>query len=296
MNRHHVTLPVELNDGLRLDAQESRALGSLLHEDYVQATPFPHIVFDGFFPEEVLQLACASFPREALKSDRVFDMNYGGHHKRQILPYDCNAQALALFHFMNSQAVLQFLEGLTGIDGLIPDPYFEGAGYHEISQGGLLGIHADFRLNNKLHLQRRLTLLVYLNPDWDERWGGQLELWDQSMTKREASIYPILNRCVVFNTDAQSFHGHPDPLQTPDGVKRRSMAMYYYTGSRQIYSEVPNRDTMYYARPHDGAQTQHAAKQFRADQHIKDWLPPKLARVFFRIRQKLQRSLGNART
>ena len=295
MNRHDVTLPVELNDGLRLDAKESRALGSLLHDDYIQATPFPYIIFDGFFPEEILKLACSNFPDDALKSDRVFDINYGGHHKRQILPYDCSAQAQALFHFMNSQPLLQFLEGLSGIDGLIPDPYFEGAGYHEIVQGGLLGIHADFRINNKLHLQRRLNLLVYLNPDWDESWGGQLELWDQSMAKREASIYPILNRCVIFNTDALSFHGHPDPLQTPDGIKRRSMAMYYYTGSRQIYSEIPNRDTMYYARPHDNDQTQRAAKQFRADQHLNDWLPPKLARVFFRARQILRARLGTGR-
>lgn len=292
MNRHEVTLPIEVDDGLRLDAKESRALGSLLHADYVQATPFPHIVFDGFFPESILKLACSNFPAEALKSDRVFDINYGGHHKRQILPYDCSAQAQAIFHFMNSQAVLQFLEGLSGIDGLISDPYFEGGGYHEIDQGGLLGVHADFRINNKLHLQRRLNLLVYLNPDWDERWGGQLELWDRSMKRCEASIFPILNRCVVFSTDADSFHGHPDALRTPDGVKRRSMALYYYTGSRQIYAEVPNRDTMYYARPNDGANTQREARQFRADQYLTDWLPPKLARLFFRARQKIRAGLS----
>ena len=79
MNRHDVTLPIEEDDGLRLDAKESRALGSLLHVDYVEAKPFPHIVFDGFFPESILKLACSNFPADALKSDRNrFETQFGG--------------------------------------------------------------------------------------------------------------------------------------------------------------------------------------------------------------------------
>ena len=275
-----------------MDPHEARATGSMLSAEYAQAQPFPHIVLDGFLPQEVLQSALSNFPEERLKSDRVFDIDYGGHHKRQILPYDCSEQAQALFHFMNSQAVLQFLEGLTGIDGLIPDPYFEGGGFHEISAGGLLGIHADFRIHERLHLQRRLNLLIYLNPGWEDQWGGRLELWNRKMTTCEAKISPILNRCVVFNTDAESFHGHPDPLATPVHVKRRSIALYYYTGSRAVYDEVPNHSTMYYARPGDNAVTQREARRFRGDEHLKDWLPPKLSRLLFKIRHKLSRRVG----
>lgn len=287
MNRFELTLPVQLDGALSMDADEARATGAMLAQEYRSAEPFPHIVLDGILPQPVLQQALDNFPVEPLKSDRVFDINYGGHHKRQILPYDCNRDAQALFAFLNSKPVLQFLEGLTGIEALIPDPYFEGGGFHEISKGGLLGVHADFRINETLHLERRINLLIYLNPDWDEAWGGALELWDRKMTTCHSRVFPLLNRCVVFSTDADSFHGHPDPLNTPEHVKRRSIALYYYTSSRNVYKEVPSHSTMYYARPTDSAEVHAEARQFRRDEQIRDWLPPKLARLFFRIRRRL---------
>ncbi len=290
MNRFDLTLPVSFDGTLSMEPDEARATGEMLAQEYRSAEPFPHIVLDGILPEAVLHQALDNFPAEPLKSDRVFNINYGGHHKRQILPYDCNRDAQALFAFLNSKAVLQFLQGLTGIDGLIPDPYFEGGGFHEISKGGLLGVHADFRINETLHLERRINLLIYLNPDWNEEWGGALELWDRKMTTCHSKVFPLLNRCVVFSTDADSFHGHPDPLNTPEGVKRRSIALYYYTSSRNVYKEVPSHGTMYYARPTDSAEVQAEVRQFRADEHIRDWLPPVLSRLFFRIRRRLSSS------
>ncbi|MDO8903151.1 2OG-Fe(II) oxygenase [Hydrogenophaga sp.] len=290
MNLFELTLPVSNDSALSMDPQEAKATGAMLAQEYASAEPFPHIVLDGILPAGVLQQALDNFPTEPLKSDRIFDINYGGHHKRQILPYDCNKEAQALFAFLNSKAVLQFLEGLTGISGLIPDPYFEGGGFHEISRGGLLGVHADFRINDTLHLERRINLLIYLNPDWQEEWGGALELWDRKMSACHAKVFPLLNRCVVFSTDADSFHGHPDPLNTPEHVKRRSIALYYYTSSRNIYKEVPSHSTMYYARPTDSAKIHAEARHYRMDEQIQDWLPPKLSRLFFRIRRRLTAS------
>jgi len=273
-----------------MDSAEARALGSMLADDYRHAHPFPHIVLDGIFPEQLIVLAKQGFPAESLASDRVFEIGYAGLHKRQILPEECAPQARELFHFLNSMPVLQFLEGLTGIDGLIPDPYFEGGGYHEISAGGLLGIHADFRIHNRLHLERRLNLLVYLNEPWDEAWGGKLELWDRSMKQCEAAVSPLANRCVVFSTDADSFHGHPDPLQTPPGVTRKSIALYYYTASRNIYKEVPKHSTMYYARPDDAPEVRQHARWLRFDEHVHNWLPARLARFVVRQRRRLIRT------
>ena len=178
-------------------------------------------------------------------------MGYAGLHKRQILPEECDGPARQLFHFFNSRPMLEFLEGLTTIRGLIPDPYFIGGGFHETGRGGKLGIHADFRINEQLHLHRRLNVIIYLNEQWNPEWGGALELWDRHMKAKVRELMPVFNRCVVFNTDADSFHGHPDPLSTPEGVLRRSIALYYYTASKEIYNEVPNTSTMYHARPGD---------------------------------------------
>jgi hypothetical protein len=296
MTAHAVTLPVDFDDdGLHMDAAEARALGSLLAGDYAQADPFAHIVIDDFLPPALIQKVFEHFPREKLQTDKVFEIGYGGLHKRQVMPDDCDRFVREFFYFMNSRPMLQFLEGLTGIEALIPDPYFNGGGFHETSRGGKLGIHADFRINDQLNLQRRMNLLIYLNENWQDEWKGQLELWDTEMKTCRARVSPVWNRCVVFSTDANTWHGHPDPLETPDGVKRRSIALYYYTASKSIYKEVPNLSTMYQARPEDDITIKREARAFRAEEYLRDWAPPIVVRAVHKLRRvpgKIKRTLA----
>ncbi|MET0335145.1 MAG: 2OG-Fe(II) oxygenase [Rhizobacter sp.] len=282
-------LPIVVNDGLKLDYAVARSIGEELSSDYCFAEPFPHIVMENFLPEEVIRMAQSHFPERELKSDTVFEMGYAGLHKRQILPADCDGQARMLFDFFNSQPMLSFLEGISSIDGLIPDPYFVGGGYHETTAGGKLGVHADFRINEKLHLERRMNVIIYLNENWQDEYGGALELWDRKMTGKCHSVMPVFNRCVIFNTDADSYHGHPDPLTCPEGVSRRSIALYYYTASKEIYKEVPDNGTMYQARPTDDAGTRREARQLKLDQHLRQWVPPALLRYVHAVRRRISK-------
>jgi hypothetical protein len=286
-------LPIDLDKGLALDPAEARRIGEELSADYCFADPFPHIVLDNFLPEPLARGLLTHFPQERLKSDVVFDMGYAGHHKRQILPTDCDDYCRRAFDFFNSQPFLQFLEGLSSIEALLPDPYFVGGGFHEISRGGKLGIHADFRINEMLNLSRRMNVIVYLNEDWKDEYQGALELWSRDMKVRAKSVQPLMNRCVVFNTDADSYHGHPDPLATPEGIKRRSVALYYYTASRAVYDEVPNRDTMYAARPQDAEAVRKEARSLRLDQHLREWVPPAVLRY---SRALVRRAKSHARS
>jgi Rps23 Pro-64 3,4-dihydroxylase Tpa1-like proline 4-hydroxylase len=147
--------------------------------------------------------------------------------------------------------MLQFLEKLTGIEGLIPDPYFTGGGLHETKSGGFLGVHSDFRLNKKLNIERRLNVIIYLNEDWKEEYGGNLELWDVDMKTCLKKVLPIYNRCVIFNTDKDSNHGHPEPLTTPEHITRRSIALYYYTAGTMVIDPAQRNKTHYKPRPKD---------------------------------------------
>ena len=284
------TLPIEVGDGLKMDPDEARSFGSLFNEEYNSADPFEHIVLDRILPDDLVDKILADFPREARAHDGVFNIGYGGEHKRQVMPEDCDRFSRELFLFFNSRPMLQFLEGLTGIEGLLPDPYFVGGGYHEITKGGRLGVHADFRINPQLHVQRRLNMLIYLNPEWNDDWKGQLELWSRDMKQCVQRVSPLLNRCVVFNTEADTWHGHPDALETPDGVSRKSIALYYYTASREVYAEVPSRSTMYVARPDDSAEDKAAVRKFRTDEYLRDWLPPLAYRGLNKIRHRLKRA------
>jgi Rps23 Pro-64 3,4-dihydroxylase Tpa1-like proline 4-hydroxylase len=114
----------------------------------------------------------------------------------------------------------------------------KGGGVHYTLPGGVLRVHADFTKHPAYPLDRRLNLLLYMNPIWEDAWGGHLDLWTADMQTCVASHPPIANRCVIFSTTATSFHGHPHPLSCPEGMFRRSLAAYYYTSGRPEH-EVP---------------------------------------------------------
>jgi len=217
---------------------------SPLHGKYVAAQPFPHVVIDGLFPDEVLEALLAEFPQpdeiEWRRFDNPTEKKLGYWHESALRP------ALQLFLYeMNSAPVLRFLESLTGIEGLIPDPYYGGAGPHQILPGGFLKVHTDFNWHPLLKLDRRLNLLVYLNKDWQEEYGGHLELWNRDMTRCQQRILPVFNRTVVFSTTDFSFHGHPSPLACPEGMSRKSVSFYYYTNGRPEEERSAPHDTIF---------------------------------------------------
>ena len=215
------------------DTPRLQALADRERANYRSADPFPHLVVDAFLRPEAAQVLCAALPAadSGISWDRYaaegFEMKLACSREEELPETVCRA-----LHELNSGPMLRFLEALTGIEHLIPDPQLLGGGVHLVGRGGHLGVHADFNWHPGLQAHRRINLLLYLNQDWDPSWGGDLELWSTDAARREKSITPIFNRAVIFNTRSDTFHGHPAPLATPEGVWRRSIAMYYYTTSR----------------------------------------------------------------
>jgi hypothetical protein len=60
-----------------------------------------------------------------------------------------------------------------------------------------------------------------------------------------AKYAPTFNRCVIFETNEISFHGHPKPLKTPEGVTRKSIVAYYYTKTRPADEIANEHNTIY---------------------------------------------------
>src|SRR2546425_8447346 len=139
-------------------------LGQQFHQQYISADPFPHIVFDDFIEADILDQCLREFP-EVSRSEVAY------HRSQENLKFEFKPEHLSpalrsLFYSFNSMPFLGFLEGLTGIKGLIPDPYFVGGGFHLVAEGGHLNVHADFNRHALLGLERRINVLIYLNKDW----------------------------------------------------------------------------------------------------------------------------------
>jgi hypothetical protein len=228
--------------------EKLRADAEALHPKYISADPFAHIVIDDFLPPDLLEPVLGEFPGpDAIDWKRFKDgtgRKLATRDEAQLGPH-----SLALIHHLNSSRFLRVLEALTGIEGLIPDPHLEGGGLHQIERGGYLKVHADFNRHEKLGLDRRLNLLLYLNKDWKEEYGGHLELWTPEMDRCAHKVLPVFNRCVVFSTTDYSYHGHPEPLTCPDGRSRKSIALYYYTNGRPEAEVSRSHSTLYQRRP-----------------------------------------------
>jgi 2OG-Fe(II) oxygenase superfamily len=260
------------------DEAECRTIGSQLAQSYRAATPFPHVVIDDFLDPKMLSTIADNYP--ALEGKRYFDRDqerFKFQFHADEVPSGLTRNILAE---LNGRAFLTFLEELTGIEGLIADPYLAGGGLHLTRRGGHLGIHADFNIHGKMQVERRLNFIVYLNEDWPEAYGGSLELWDRQMKGCEKKVEPVLGRAVIFNTTLESYHGHPDPLMCPPSRDRRSLATYYYTAFPEGAANVKSRTTNFRVRPGSADTTDWAV---RSQHFIKDWVPPRLQRYAMRL-------------
>jgi hypothetical protein len=205
-------------------------------QSYSNAQPFPQTVIDNFLPEELVGQLIAVFPKpdSSIWKERINDIYQLKLATNEV--DDAPEPIRSLMYQLNSSTMLRALEKLTGEGPLISDPYFDGGGLHQIERGGHLAVHSDFARPAHLPIYRRLNLLIYLNPDWDESYGGNLELWSRDGKEKKKEIAPLLNRAVIFTTDTTSYHGHPVPLNCPPNRSRRSVALYYYS------IEPPERD------------------------------------------------------
>ncbi len=255
--------------------------GVELREKYNTAFPFPHIVIDDFMPVAALEPCIEYFPKEDDPDSKSFDREQE-RFKTGFNPDYLGSEIRSLFQCLNSRAFLTFLENLTGIKGLVPDPYFLGGGFHKIKTGGHLSVHADFNHHEKLNLERRINVLIYLNKDWKDEYGGQIELWDRQMKECVVSKVPEFNRCVIFNTSSDSYHGNPQPVNHPDDIPRRSIALYYYTatwdGTRRDHT------TQFKVRPQSGDKTDW---KILKQELMSDFLPPIIVRNYRRVKRKL---------
>jgi hypothetical protein len=224
--------------GFFLDRKRLRALALDKRAQYASARPFPHVVIDGFLGDELSTELASVFPRPEHPGFVRRDYAEQSARLGQLQRSGFEGVDPAIRHLLaelSGMAFLDFVSMLTGIEGLIPDAHFRGAGISLTLPGGHLALHADFNRDRTRHLERKVTALYYLPEEWSPSWGGALELWDEARTRCEASYLPSRDRLVVMAHGDTYWHGHPTPLACPEGRFRASIASYYYVAA-------PSRD------------------------------------------------------
>ena len=233
-------------------SEATRAHLPELAAQFQRRAPFRHVVIDDFFEPGFAQSLLQSFPG----FDAQFALNemgvVGGKAVREHVrtlpePYP------QLDAWLQTPDFLGSVSTITGIEDLQYDPHYFGGGTHENREGQDLDAHVDFNRHPVTHAHRRLNLIVYLNHEWDDAWGGSLELHrdphaeDDTITR----VTPLFNRAVIFETTEWSWHGF-SRITLPEGKKsisRRSFAIYLYTKERPVEETAPAHATVYVPEP-----------------------------------------------
>jgi Rps23 Pro-64 3,4-dihydroxylase Tpa1-like proline 4-hydroxylase len=224
---------------------------SVLRHDFLSAQPFPHVVIDNFLPCDLAERLLRDYPSpEKFKSETTKHEPRRKGKLRSIRETDFTPFMRLVLHEFNSPSFIQFLERLSGIGALMPDPDIDGALRH-FGRGGRLGIHSDFNFHGGLNMHRRLNLILYLNKDWKPEYRGDFELWDAKASRCKKRIPPLFNRALIFIASDKSYHGFPKPLKCPSAITRKSIQFYYYTEQPPSEGFTAPHGTQFRWRPRD---------------------------------------------
>jgi hypothetical protein len=221
-----------------------------LRQQYLAASPYPFVKIENFLEPAFAREVAAAYPtfETATAQGRAFK-SVNERKKVQITDAKLFPEPVARLNAaLASPEFLSDLSYVTGIPGLLADEQLVGGGIHVTGPGGRLDVHVDFNFIESRKLHRRLNLLLYLNPEWDERWGGHIQLWDNDVTQCRQAFAPALNRCVIFETSDISFHG-VTPVTADAPYPRQSFATYYYTREAPPHWKGVAHGTIFKARP-----------------------------------------------
>jgi Rps23 Pro-64 3,4-dihydroxylase Tpa1-like proline 4-hydroxylase len=234
-------------------SEEVLSHAAAIQGEFRHARPFPHVVVENFLRNDVCESLLSDFP--AFDEKYAIDEHGTVGRKAVVERVSQVSRSYGSFYdYINSGPFLDAMSALTGIPELIADATLFGGGTHENRDGQGLNVHVDFNIDERRMLHRRLNLLIYLNKEWEEAWGGAIELHSDPQNPAVDQVQgflPLFNRAVIFETSEYSWHGFPRIVLPPgkQHLSRKSFSIYLYTKDRPAEEVVAPHTTFYLAQP-----------------------------------------------
>lgn len=218
-----------------MDQQQLKAEANLCSDKIRRAKlhdyPFKYTVIDNFLSQGLATAAMQKFPPLddpcwAHSNDPGIEVKSRTTWESE---FDIPEKIVEVVRIANSATILKAMAALFSIPKLMPDPYFSGGGLNLSETNGHLDVHVDGNYHDASGLNRRMNLIIYLNPHWEKDWGGEFGIYTDEGSTLVRAVPPLFNRCVIFDSHDKSFHGLPNPINFPSDDPRRSVILYYYT-------------------------------------------------------------------
>lgn len=205
-----------------------------------RGTPTRFCAIDDLLPQAVAEEIYEAFPRDG---EGFLTRKSFREHKRTSFDFDALPDILADITFaLQSQAVVDKVGDLIGMEALEPDPHLYAGGLSMMFEGDFLNPHIDNSHEKTKTKYRRLNLLYYVSPGWKEEFGANLELWDPDVTT-PVTIESRFNRLVLMETNKVSWHSvSPGKVDRP----RCCVSNYYFS------EKSPDGDDYYHVTSFTG--------------------------------------------
>jgi len=216
-----------------------------LNDQFCNSKPFRHFIIEDFLNPELANSLFHHFPNVDIMKTHYKGVNEKKSEHSDFKVLDpCFSQLHAA---LSSEEFISCLHDITKIDSLQVIDDRLGYGLHQGADQSFLDIHLDYNIHPLKKLYRKLNLIFFLNPEWENDWGGHLELWDANVKNCIQSIAPTFNRCALFECSDISYHGYRK-INVPEGVTRKSFYQYYFI---PVPHHTFYHDTIFKPRPEE---------------------------------------------
>lgn len=203
-----------------------------LQNQYKNGYPYPHVVIENFLSENCIENILKEFPDKTNNKWKEYKNPIEYKYAFDDIK-DMGEITKQVFFSLYNQKFINTLDFITEIDNLEKDEYLHGGGLHFHPNKGKLNMHLDYSIHPFTGKERRINIIIYLNKNWKEEYGGHLELWSKGMSQCVKKLLPDFNKAIIFQTFDESWHGLPHRITCPENDGRKSLAIYYVSKPRQ---------------------------------------------------------------
>lgn len=213
-----------------------------LRKLFLNAKPFPYVVIDNFFKEDVFNKLLSDF-------EMYYDSNQNkGKSYSTDVEQDkwtsqgnklsCDLENVA--DYLQSDTARDFLKSVTGFKVLNTSNYNgENLGFfHYMRNNAYLGPHIDHMvdMDSEKVGYHVLNIIIYITKEWNPNWGGNTFFMHKNdKTFTDVEFRP--NRAVIFMHSPISVHGTSRVLNTSEN-KRISIYFDYYSNEKNPYEHL----------------------------------------------------------
>ncbi len=214
----------------------------MLKKDFSKQNQINSCYIDDLLPIEIAEEIYSKFPSpEEMAIHKSLREN-----KRVAAQMDLYDPLLEEIVFaFQDERIVKVAEEITGLKEMVPDENLYAGGISLMAKNNFLNPHLDNSHDNERKMYRVLNLLYYVTPDWEEGYGGNLELWDKGVKNKQRTVFAKFNRLVLMITNKTSYHSVSKVIH--EG-KRCCVSNYYFSNIAAEPSKYFHV-TSFYGRP-----------------------------------------------